>query len=150
MADRRVREAHARLVRLLREKRLALGVNIGLMNRPGSPVFRRIETALPIFLGIIGVIGGVAIGGLALGIVALMAGLGVWFLVILPRMKDQVYERTLGYVTGDPDAFQKVWDAAAVTLQRDGEECRPPEGDWMAFVRETKTREEQDREDGVA
>ena len=148
MADRRVRDAHARLVRLVRENRLRLGVNIGLMNRPGSPVFRRIETALPIFLGIMGVVGAVAIGGFPLGLVALMAGLGVWFLVILPRMKDQVYERTLGYVTGDPDAFVTVWQAGAVTLQREGEECRAPD-DWMAFVRSTRTQEEQDREDGV-
>lgn len=149
MADRRARDAHARLVRLVREKRLSLGVNIGLMNRPGSPVFRRIETALPMFLGIMGVVGGVAFGGFPLGLVALAAGLGVWFLVILPRMKDQVYERTLGYVTGDADAFLKVWQEGAVTLQREGEECRPPEGDWMAFVRDTRTREEQDREDGL-
>lgn len=148
MADRRVRDSHALLVRLVRENRIRLGVNVGLMNRPGSPVFRRIETALPIFLGIMGVVGAVAIGGFPLGLVALMAGLGIWFLVILPRMKDQVYERTLGYVTSDPDAFVSVWDANAVTLQRDGEECRPP-GDWMAFVRTTKTQEELDREDGV-
>ena len=150
MADRRVRDAHARLVRLLREKRLTLGVNIGLMNRPGSPVFRRVETALPIFLGIMGVVIAVAIGGFPLGIVALTAGLGVWFLVILPRMKDQVHSRTLGYVTAEPDHFVQVWQAGAVTLQRGGEECRAPDGDWAAFVRETRTQEEQDREDGVA
>lgn len=149
MADRRVRDAHARLVRLIAEKRLLLGVNIGLMSRPGSPVFRRIETALPIFLGIMGVVGGVAIGGLPLGIIALMAGLGVWFLVILPRMKDQVHERTVGYVTGTPDAFVKVWEAGAVTLSHEGEECRPPDGDWMEFVRRTRTREEQDKEDDL-
>lgn len=150
MSDRRVREAHARLVRLLRERRLRLGVNIGLMNRPGSPVFRRIETALPIFLGIMGVVIAVAIGGFPLGIVALTAGLGVWFLVILPRMKDQVYDRTLGYVTAEPDNFVRAWEAGAITLQRGEEECRPPGGDWAAFVRETKTQDEQDREDGVA
>jgi len=149
MADRRARDAHARLVRLIREKRVNLGVNIGLMNRPGSPVFRRIETALPIFLGIMGVIGAVVIGGFPLGIVALMAGLGVWFLVILPRMKDQVHARTLGYITGDADAFETVWQAGAVTLERGGEECRGPDGDWAAFLRATKTREEQDKEDGL-
>jgi hypothetical protein len=149
MADRRARDAHARLVRLINEKRLQLGVNIGLMNRPGSPVFKRIETALPIFLGIMGVVGAVAIGGFPLGLVALIAGLAVWFLVILPRMKEQVHARTLGYVTGDADAFATVWQAGAVTLSRDGEECRGPEGDWAAFVRATKTREEQDKEDGL-
>jgi hypothetical protein len=149
MADARTRDAHARLVRLLAQKRLRLGVNIGLMNRPGSPVFRRIETALPIFLGIMGVIGAVAIGGFPLGIVALTAGLGVWFLVILPRMKDQVYERTLGYVSGSPEAFLEAWNAGAVTLQQGDAECRPPDGDWMGFVKSARTREEQDEEDGI-
>lgn len=149
MADRRARDAHARLVRLIEQKRIHLGVNIGLMNRPGSPVFRRIETALPIFLGIMGVVGALAIGGFPLGLVALMIGIALWFLLILPRMKDQVHARTLGYVTGDADAFANVWQAGAVTLQRDGGECRGPEGDWAAFVRETKTREEQDKEDGL-
>ncbi|MCU0987083.1 MAG: hypothetical protein MUC89_19455 [Acetobacteraceae bacterium] len=149
MADRRVRDAHARFVRLIEEKRLHLGVNIGLMNRPGSPVFRRIETALPIFLGIMGVIGGLATGGFPLGLAALVIGLAIWFLVVLPRMKDQVHSRTLGYVTGDPDAFVTVWQAGALTLQRGDEECRSPEGDWGAFVRATKTREEQDKEDGL-
>jgi len=150
MPDRRVRDAHGRLVRLLRENRLRLGVNIGLMNRPGSPVFRRIETALPIFLGIMGVVIAVAIGGFPLGLVALAAGLGVWFLVVLPRIKDQVYDRTLGYVTAEPENFVRAWEAGAVTLQRGGEECRPPGGDWAAFVRETRTQQEQDREDGLA
>lgn len=150
MADRSVRSAHARLDRLLRERRLTLGVNIGLMNRPGSPVFRRIETALPIFLGIMGVVIAVAIGGFPLGLLALTAGLAVWFLVILPRIKDQVYERTLGYISSDPEAFLRVWEAGAVTLRRGGEECRPPGGDGAAFVRETRTQQEQDREDGLA
>ncbi len=149
MADRRVRDAHARFVRLINESRLHLGVNIGLMNRPGSPVFRRIETALPVFLGIFGVIGALAVGGFPLGLVALVIGLGLWFLFILPRIKEQVHARTLGYVTGDPDAFVVAWQAGAVTLQREGEECRSPDGDWAEFVRTTRTREEQDKEDGL-
>lgn len=147
MVDSRTRDAHQRLTRLLAQKRLRLGVNIGLMSRPGSPVFKRIETGLPVFLGIMGVVGAVVFGGLPLGIMALCAGLGVWFLVILPRMKDQVYERTLGFVTSTPDAFVQVWDENAVTLQRGDEECRPPEGDWIAFVHATRTREQEDEDD---
>lgn len=135
--------SHARLTRLIMQKRLILGVNIGLMSRPGSPVFRRIETALPLGLGMFGVIAATVFGGVWLGILALTLGIVVWFLFLLPRIKDQVYDRTLAYVLSAPEAFAQVWQAGAVTLRAGERECRPPEGDWQRFVRETKTREEE-------
>jgi hypothetical protein len=147
MTDARIRDAHSRLTRLLAQKRLVLGVNIGLMSRPGSPVFRRVETALPIGIGLFGVISATILGGVMLGILALTAGIAVWFLVILPRIKDQVYARTYAFVTSAPEAFLQAWEAAAITLRAGQEECRPPDGDWIAFVRATRTREE-DEADG--
>lgn len=146
MSDARIRDAHTRLTRLLAQKRLVLGVNIGLMQRPGSPVFRRVETALPTGLGLFGVIGATVIGGVVLGVVALVVGIAVWFLVILPRIKDQVYARSYAYVTSSPEAFLQAWDARAVTLRAGEEECRPPDGDWIAFVRDLRTREEEEEE----
>lgn len=136
-------ESHARLKRLIMQKRLVLGVNIGLMSRPGSPVFRRIETALPLGLGMFGVIAATVFGGVWLGILALTLGILVWFLFLLPRIKDQVYDRTLAYVLSAPEAFAQVWEAGAVTLRAGDRECRPPEGDWRRFVAETMTREEE-------
>ena len=144
MADVSSRDAHARLVRLLAQKRLVLGVNIGVMSRPGSPVFRRIETALPTGLGLFGVIGATVIGGVTLGALALTIGVAVWFLVILPRIKDQVYARSYAFVTSSPAAFAQAWEARAITLRAGAEECRPPDGDWIAFVRATPTREEDE------
>ncbi|WP_114377700.1 hypothetical protein [Elioraea thermophila] len=141
--DPALAESHARLKRLIMQKRLILGVNIGLMSRPGSPVFRRIETALPLGLGMFGVIAATVFGGVWLGILALTLGIVVWFLFLLPRIKDQVYDRTLAYVLSAPEAFAQVWQAGAVTLRAGERECRPPEGDWQRFVRETKTREEE-------
>ncbi|WP_439577697.1 hypothetical protein [Elioraea sp.] len=147
MSDSRIRDAHARLTRLLAQKRLFLGVNIGLMSRPGSPVFRRIESALPIGLGLFGVIGATIVGGVMLGILALTAGIAVWFLVILPRIKDQVYARTYAFVTSTPESFLRAWEETAITLKSGEDECRPPDGDWVAFVRAARTREEEE-EDG--
>jgi hypothetical protein len=146
MSEARIRDAHARLTRLLAQKRLVLGVNVGLMSRPGSPVFRRIESALPIGIGLFGVISATILGGLMLGILALTAGIAVWFLVILPRIKDQVYARTYAFVTSSPEAFLQAWEATAITLRAGEEECRPPGDDWIAFVRAARTREE-DEED---
>lgn len=146
MSEAEIRDAHARLVRLLAQRRLLLGVNIGLMSRPGSPVFRRIETALPIGLGLFGVISATLLGGVMLGILALTIGIAIWFLVILPRIKDQVYARTYAYVTSAPEAFLKAWEAQAITLRAGEAECRPPGGDWIAFVAAARTREEDEEE----
>lgn len=146
MSDPRIRDAHARLKRLLAQKRLVLGVNIGLMSRPGSPVFRRVETALPAGLGLFGTIGATIVGGVALGVVALAVGLAVWFLAILPRIKDQVHARSYAYVTSSPAAFLQAWEARAITLRAGEAECRPPDGDWVAFVRAARTREEEEEE----
>lgn len=146
MSNARIRDAHTRLTRLLAQKRLVLGVNIGLMSRPGSPVFRRIETALPTGLGLFGVIGATILGGVVLGAVALTVGVAIWFLVVLPRIKDQVYARSYAYVTSSPEAFLQAWEARAITLRSGEEECRPPDGDWIAFVRAARTREEEEEE----
>ena len=146
MPEASIRDAHARLVRLLAQRRMVLGVNIGLMSRPGSPVFRRIETALPIGLGLFGVIGATVIGGVVLGAVALTAGLAAWFLVILPRIKDQVHARSTAYVIAAPESFLAAWQAGAISLNAGEAECRPPDGDWIAFVRAVRTREEEEEE----
>lgn len=146
MADPRSRDAHARLSHLLAQDRVALGVNVGLMSRPGSPVFRRVETALPIALGLSGAIGATIVGGVALGGVALAAGLALWFLVVLPRVRERVYARTCAYVTSTPEAFLEAWQAQAITLRAGEAECRPPAGDWAAFVQAARTREEEEEE----
>ena len=143
MTDPQVAQAHARLKRLIAQKRLILGVNIGLMSRPGSPVFRRIETALPLGLGMFGVIAATIFGGVWLGVFALTLGILVWFLFLLPRIKDQVYDRTLAYVLSSPEGFAQVWQAGAITLCAGEREVRSPDGDWQAFLRETMTREEE-------
>ncbi len=148
MANAHIRDSHARLKRLVAQKRILLGVNVGLMSRPGSPVFRRIETALPVGLGLFGVIGATVLGGVWLGMLALTIGLVLWFLMILPRIKDQVYDRTLAFVLSSPEAFETVWNAGAITLKAGERECRPPDGDWMRFVLEAKTREEEMEEEG--
>ncbi|MFQ3622578.1 MAG: hypothetical protein SNJ73_03435 [Acetobacteraceae bacterium] len=147
MSTARIRDSHARLKRLVAQKRIFVGVNVGLMSRPGSPVFRRIETALPVGLGLFGVIGATVLGGVWLGVVALTVGLALWFLMILPKIKDQVYDRTLAFVLSSPEAFETVWNARAITLRAGERECRPPDGDWAGFVAEARTREEETDED---
>lgn len=129
--------AHARLTAAIEAKRVHLGVNIGIANRPGSPVFIRRESAVPLFLSFFGVIGATIVGGPMLGVLALgLAGL-VWFLLVLPRLRDRVYERTLAYALGGVEEFERMWNAGALSLMTpDGSvaEARGPAADWVAFA----------------
>lgn len=129
--------AHARLTAAIEAKRVHLGVNIGIANRPGSPVFIRRESAVPLFLSFFGVIGATIVGGPMLGVLALgLAGL-VWFLLVLPRLRDRVYERTLAYALGGVEEFERMWNAGALSLMtpdRSVAEARGPAADWVAFA----------------
>jgi hypothetical protein len=129
--------AHARLKAAIEAKRVHLGVNIGIANRPGSPVFIRRESAVPLFLSFFGVIGATILGGPMLGVLALgLAGV-VWFLLVLPRLRDRVYERSLAYALGGVDEFERMWGAGALSLMtQDGSvpEARGPTADWVAFA----------------
>lgn len=129
-------QAHARLKQAVHAQRVRIGVNIGMANRPGSPVFIRRESAVPLFLSFFGVIGATMLGGPVLGIIALGLGLGTWFLLILPRIRDRVYERTLAFALGGVAEFEQMWGAGAISLMHaDGSgELRAPAGDWIGFA----------------
>ena len=128
-------QAHRRIAAAIAAQSVRLGVNVGIANRPGSPVFIRRESAVPLFLSFFGVIGATFLGGPILGLTALgLAGLA-WVLLIYPRLRDRVYERSVAFVSGGVTEFEAMWSAGAISLQRaDGSgEVRAPDGDWVAF-----------------
>jgi hypothetical protein len=129
-------QAHRRLAAAVAAQRVRIGVNVGVANRPGSPVFVRRESAVPIFLSFFGVIAATFIGGPILGVTALgLAGL-VWIWLIHPRLRDRVYERSVAFATGGVAEFETMWRAGAISLQQadGGNEIRGPDGDWVAFA----------------
>jgi hypothetical protein len=129
--------AHACLKTAIEAKRVHLGVNIGIANRPGSPVFIRRESAVPLFLSFFGVIAATILGGPMLGLVGLGLGAGAWFLLVLPRLRDRVYERSLAYALGGIEEFERMWRAGALSLMTvDGSvpEARGPAADWVEFA----------------
>jgi hypothetical protein len=128
-------KAHAKLAAAIAAQRVRMGVNVGIANRPGSPVFVRSESAVPLFLSFFGVIAATFLGGPILGVTALgLAGL-VWIWLIHPRLRDRVYERAVAFASGGVVEFETMWAAGAISLQRaDGSgEIRGPDGDWVAF-----------------
>jgi hypothetical protein len=140
--------AHAALQAAVLAKRVHLGVNIGIANRPGSPVFIRRETAVPLFLSLFGVIGATLLGGPMLGLIGLALGVGAWFLFVLPRLRDRVYERSLAFALGGVAEFETMWGAGALSLMTpDGSvaERRSPAGDWVAFAEALADRPAQDK-----
>jgi hypothetical protein len=129
-------KAHATLAAAIAAQRVRMGVNVGIANRPGSPVFIRRESAVPLFLSFFGVIAATFIGGPLLGVMALgLAGLA-WVLLIHPRLRDRVYERAVAYASGGVAEFETMWKAGAISLQHaDGSgEIRGPDGDWIGFA----------------
>jgi hypothetical protein len=128
-------QAHERIATAVRAQTVRIGVNVGIANRPGSPVFIRRESAVPLFLSFFGVIAATLFGGPLLGVMALgLAGI-VWIWLIHPRLRDRVYERAVAFATGGVAEFETMWNAGAISLQRgDGsDELRSPAGDWVAF-----------------
>lgn len=127
--------AHAWLAWAVRNGLVFVGVNMRIMARPGAPAFRRYETMIPSFVGAAGVIGAVAIGGFVLGIVMLTVSLAAWFLVLWPRVRDRVYDRTLTAILSDQGAFEQAWRMGAINLShRTGGECRSPDGHWPSWI----------------
>lgn len=128
--------AFAELIVWLQEQRAHLGVNIGLMNRPGSPVFRRIEMSLPLFAVAAGTIAALPIGGPHLAFLCLVLGGIGFFFMALPRVKARVYDRTMQLVTNDRAAFEHCWAIGALSLQdaqaRDNNMLGGT-GDWTSF-----------------
>jgi len=128
--------ALARLREWVVARRVVVGVNIGLLNRPGSPVFRRIETALPVGTTIFAVIVAFAVGGPHLGLLCLVFGLVGLFFMALPRVRNRVYNRALDYAFADPANLDRLWAMGAVSLAdaaERGHELVAPAGDWAAF-----------------
>jgi len=109
--------AFAELIGWLQTRRVHMGVNIGLMNRPGSPVFRRIEMSLPLFTVAAGTIVALPFGGPHLAFLCLVLGGIGFFFMALPRIKARVYDRTMQLVSNDRAAFEHCWKVGALSLQ---------------------------------
>lgn len=127
-------DAFLALRRLLDARALRLGVDIRLMNSPGSPAFRARETAVPMVIGLAASLGATALGGTWAGMAVIAAFLVVWFRVLYPQVRGRVFDRTAALALRDARDFAALWARGALSLHAGAEQCQSPRGDWVAFV----------------
>ncbi len=127
-------EAFATLRRLADDETLKLGVNIRMMNSPGSPAFRRYESAIPIIGGLALSLGATSAVGWWLGAVVIVGFCIAWFGFLYPKVRDRVFERTVALALRSPRDFAALWKRGALSLHAGTEQCLSPRGDWIAFI----------------
>lgn len=120
-----------------RDGRIDLGVDLQLLNKPGSPVFSRSDTLLPwvalICLTIVGWRLGGWVGALAAGCSTVILIATTINFAVMRRLR----KRTLEYALSGVKGFEDLWARGALSLRMAGEaasEVRGPDGDWRAFA----------------
>lgn len=112
-----------------------IGVNIRLMNSPGSPVFRRHETAIPIIGGLAASLAATSMVNWVVGAVVIGAFGALWFSKLYPKVRGDVFDRTVALAFRSSRDFQALWQKGALQLVvSDAEQCASPRDDWIAFV----------------
>lgn len=127
--------AHALLADRIRGGTVKVGVNLGVMGRPGAPTFRRWEAMLPALIGSALVLSALSVGGFVLGGIALAGALAAWFLRIAPWIRDRVHDRTVSGILSDRPTFENAWSMGAISLVHPGlPDCPSPQGDWVGWA----------------
>ena len=133
-----------------RDGRLDLGVDLKILNKPGSPVFSRSDTLLPWLAMICLTIVGWRLGGW----VGALAAAGAMIVLIATTINFAVMRRlrlrALDYALSGLSGFDRLWAMGALSLRLRGEpesEIRGPDDDWRGFAqaRLPKTRAERGR-----
>jgi hypothetical protein len=131
--------AFERLGRLIVDNQVQLAVDMRRMNAPGSPVFNRGENIVPGFAAIALSLVTMATLGPGPGFVVLGGYFILWYLVLLPRMRLRVHDRTMALALSGPQNFQRLWEMGALQLVSGGATCTSPGGDWTRFPADRPT-----------
>ncbi|WP_052389283.1 hypothetical protein [Belnapia moabensis] len=128
-----------RLRALLAADQVKLGVHIRRMNSPGSPVYRTSENVAPAAAILALSFGSTMLVHFYLGAVVLALGCWWWLTKHLPRVKDDVFDRTAALVLSDEKLFDFWWSQGVLSLYArlaDGEErAATSRQKWRDWVR---------------
>ncbi|WP_159350174.1 hypothetical protein [Roseomonas harenae] len=128
-----------RLKELLDQEQVKLGINIRQMNAPGSPVYRTWENiTVPVIL-----LGASMLATLYIhtwvGLAVLVVGAAWWILKVLPKVRDEVFDRSAAFALSSEATFDAMWAKGVLSLYAkmpDGtERAAAKRQDWRAFVR---------------
>lgn len=129
-----------RLRELLTADKVKLGVHIRKMNSPGSPVYRATENVAPAALVLVSSFAATVLIHFYLGAAVLAVGCWWWMARVMPRVRDEVFDRTAALVLSDPAQFDFWWSRGVLSLYAklpDGEErAATRRDDWRAWVRD--------------
>ncbi len=128
-----------RLRDLLDAGHVKLGVHIRKMNSPGSPVFRQWENVWPPGLILACSLLATKFVHFYLGAAVLALGCVWWLGKVMPRIKDEVHDRTAALVLANETNFDLWWAKGVLSLYvelPDGEKrAAARRDDWRAWVR---------------
>lgn len=120
-----------------RDGRVDFGVELKLLNKPGSPVFSRSDNLLPwvalICLGIVGW----RLGGWVGAAVVVASMLILIATTINFAVMRRLRQRTIEYALSGRSGFDDLWSHGALSILLHGEpdsEVRGPDGDWQTFA----------------
>lgn len=133
-----------------RDKRIELGVDLKLLNRPRSPVFSRSDNLLPwVALICLGAVGW-RLGGW-IGVAAAVGGMVILMATTINfAVMRRLRMRSLDYALSGVRGFDDLWALGALSVRIAGEEAGEvlsPDGDWRLFAsqRLPKTKAERGR-----
>lgn len=122
------------LARAVREGRVSVALDLKRLLHTDSPIAVQADHNRWLY----GVTAAAAVAGLAWGwrpgLVALAAGVVLYFAVGRPWMHRRMRVRFFDAVLDDLAAFKKLWHLRGVTLTAGDAVCASPGGDWRRFV----------------
>jgi len=131
-----------------RDGLVELGLDLKLLNKPGSPVYRRADNVLPWLAFVCLVIVGWRIGG---WVGAAAAGASTLILIATTinfAVHRRLRQRGLAHALSGRTGLDELWRAGALSLRLktdDASEMKGPDQDWRDFARHRLKKTEAER-----
>lgn len=130
-----------------RDAKADIGTQLKVLNKPGSPVYRRSDNLLPWIAFVCLAIVGYQLGGW-IGLAAIASAMAVLMMTTISfAVMSRLRKRTIDYALSGRQGFEELWDGGGLTIRMVGNpstEVRGPDGDWRAFARKNLPRAESE------
>jgi hypothetical protein len=132
-----------------RDRKVDLGADLKLLNKPNSPVFSRSDNLLPWVALICLVVVGWRLAGWVGALASAASMIILMATSINLAVMGRLRKRSLAYALSGRKGFDELWAAGALSIRLkhdDASEIKGPEEDWRAFARQRlpKTKAERD------
>jgi hypothetical protein len=136
MPTRTDTELLAQLRELLAGGHVRLDLDAVRLDKPDSPVSVQAESTRWLYALTLGAGAAAWWLGVAAGIAASAAAVGLWYGVARPDVARRIRRRVETVALHDAGLWRRVWRHGGLALGAAGAPpCRAPDGNWMEFVR---------------